>query len=60
MDPDLKKLLAAAIAKYDQMTPAERARHDYLQRRSFVRGMCPTSQSYEEWCEAVDRILPPI
>jgi len=59
MDPELKRKIAEAVMKYDRMTPAERARHDHEQRRSFVRGMCPDSQDYREWCAIVDRLLPP-
>lgn len=60
MDQELKTLIAQAVMKYDRMTPPERARHDYEQRRSFVRGMCPTSRDYGEWCAVVDRLLPPL
>lgn len=60
MDPELKQLIAEAVMKYDRMTPQQRARHDHEQRRSFVRGMCPTSRDYGEWCEIVDRLLPPL
>jgi len=59
MDPELKEMIARAVMKYDRMTPAERAKHDYEQRRSFVRGMCPSSRDYREWCTIVDRLLPP-
>lgn len=57
---DLTGLIAEARARYDAMTPAEKATHDYEQRRSFVRGMCPGRYNYEKWCIAVDRLLPPM
>ena len=71
-DPNYLKQLAqqamADIAKIDPtgvndrphrqhvMTPKE----IYEQRRSFVRGMCPSHRDYKEWCEAVDRLMPPL
>ena len=58
MEPSLKILIAEAVMKYDRMTPAERARHDHEQRRSFVRGMCPDNRDYGDWCAIVDRLLP--
>lgn len=58
-DQDLKELIAQAQARYDALSPEEKARHNYEQRRSFVRGMCPDNRDYEQWCAMVDRILPP-
>lgn len=60
MEPELKQRIAEAVMKYDRMTPAERAKHDHEQRRSFVRGMCPDSCDYGEWSAIVDRLLPPL
>jgi len=57
---DLTDLIRAAQAKYDAMTPEEKAWHDHEQRRSFVRGMCPSKRDYNEWCETVDRLIPPL
>lgn len=37
---DLAKLLEAAKARVDAMTPAERAEMHQAQRESWVRGMC--------------------
>src|ERR1700749_90896 len=59
----LLQLIADARARYDAMTPDQKARHDYEQRRSFVRGMCRMSATPEEKAEydkAVDRLLPPL
>lgn len=51
------KLLAMIeAAKRHEMTPEER----YEQRRSFVRGMCPWNRDFDEYCKAVDRLLPPL
>lgn len=58
-DAELRDLVAQAVAKYDAMTPEEKADHDYAQRRSFARGMCPSNRDYAEWCKVVDRLLPP-
>lgn len=52
-DPELLALIERA--KSHVMSPAER----YEQRRSFVRGMCPSKRDYTEWCAEVDRLLPP-
>jgi hypothetical protein len=57
---DLTELVKQAKDRYDAMTPADKANHDYEQRRSFVRGMCPSKRDYNEWCEVVDRVLPPM
>lgn len=52
--PELLALLERA--KNHVMTPEE----VYEQRRSFVRGMCPSNRDYGEWCEQVDRLIPPL
>lgn len=54
-----QKLVAEAQARYDALPPEQRAAHDYEQRRSWVRGMCPFRTDYAEWCKVVDRVLPP-
>jgi hypothetical protein len=51
-DPKLLELIERA--KNHVMSPFE----IYMQRRSFVRGMCPSNRDYAEWCKAVDRLLP--
>ena len=53
-NPDLLALIERA--KHHKMTPEEA----YAQRRSFVRGMCPSNRDYAEWCAAVDQHLPPL
>ena len=57
--PDLDALIKQAVAAYKAMSPEDKADHDYEQRRSFVRGMCPSKRDYAEYCAAVDRLLPP-
>lgn len=57
-EAEFRELVAAAQARYESMTPSEKLRHDYMQRRSFARGMCPTARDYEEWCERVDEVMP--
>lgn len=58
-EAELQELIAGARARYDAMTPEQKAAHDYEQRRSFARGMCPDNRDYAEWCKVVDRVLPP-
>ena len=36
-EADLKKLVEAARARYAAMSRSDKLRHDYMQRRSFVR-----------------------
>lgn len=52
-------LLAEANARFDALSPQQQEEHRYEQRRSFVRGSCPSNQDFKEWCKMVDRILPP-
>ncbi len=59
-DAELKELVASAVARYNALSPEKKAAHDYEQRRSFVRGMCPFDTDYADWCARVDRILPPL
>ena len=57
--PQLNVLIKQAVAAYAAMSPEDKMDHDYEQRRSFVRGMCPSKRDYAEYCAAVDRLLPP-
>lgn len=59
-EAELKRLVARAQARYDALSPREKAEHDHEQRRSYVRGMCPDNRNYAEWCKMVDRIIPPL
>ena len=59
-ETEFKELVAKAVAAYDALTPEQKADHDYEQRRSFTRGMCPSKRDYTEWCASVDRLLPPL
>lgn len=56
---DIMEMVREAQARYDALSPEQKAAHDYEQRRSFVRGMCPESQDLNEWSKIVDRLLPP-
>lgn len=55
---ELRALADKARAAYEAMTPSQKLRHDYMQRRSFVRGMCPSHRNYEEYCAGVDKRMP--
>ena len=57
---NINDLIREARARYNAMSPEQRAAHDYEQRRSFVRAMCPSHRDYDDWCKAVDHILPPL
>ena len=57
---NIETLLKEAVARVSAMTPAERAIMDYEQRRSFVRGMCPSDRDYDQWCAQVEVILPAV
>lgn len=53
-DADLLAFIDSA--RNHVMTPNER----YEQRRSFLRGMCPSHRDYADWCAQVDKHLPPL
>jgi hypothetical protein len=55
----LNDLLQQSIARYAALSPEEKAAHDYEQKRSFAKGMCPDSQNYEDWCKRIDETMPP-
>lgn len=57
-EAELKQLVIAAQARYDALSPSQKLRHDYMQRRSFVRGMCPEERDYDAWCDRVDDSMP--
>ena len=57
-ESDLKELVARAQAHFDSLTPSQRLRHRYMQKRSFIRGMCPSKSDFKTHCEAVERIMP--
>lgn len=54
-----QKLVAEARERYDALPLEQKIAHDYEQRRSFMRGMCPFRRDYAEWCKVVDQALPP-
>lgn len=57
---DLMEMVREAQRKYEALSPEDKAAHDYEQRRSFVRGMCPGDKDINEWSKGVDRLLPPM
>jgi hypothetical protein len=57
-ESELQALIDTAEARYQALSPSARLRHDYMQRRSFVRGMCPSNRDFAEHCRSVDKILP--
>src|SRR5262245_20169504 len=57
---DLLGLLQEANKRYNALSPQQKAAHDHEQRRSWMRGMCPSNRNYDEWCKEVDRLLPPL
>lgn len=58
-DQTLIEQITKAVAAYKAMSPEDKMDHDYEQRRSFVRGQCPSNRNYIDWCGLVDEILPP-
>lgn len=57
-EDELKDLVVKAQAVYDALPPSAKLRHDYMQRRSFVRGMGPEERDYQSWCDQVDDAMP--
>lgn len=55
----IARMVKEARSVYDAMTPEQKSDHDHEQRRSFIRGSCPSNRDYEEWCRVVDEFLPP-
>lgn len=58
MGLSLPELVKKAQAAYDAMTPSQKLRHDYMQRRSFARGMCAGKTNYETHCANVEKLMP--
>ena len=48
-------MIAGALKAYELLPPELRAPHTRKQRRSFLRGMCPSHWDYEAWCRHVDK-----
>jgi hypothetical protein len=55
---ELLDLAAKAQSAYDAMTPSQKLRLDYMQRRSFARGMAPWKTNFTSYCAAVDEMMP--
>lgn len=56
-EEELKRLIAEAQARYDALSPEQKAIHDRDQRRSFVRGMLPDEVPPEEVRRRVEAML---
>lgn len=59
MNETLQEKIDLAKAAWEKMTPSEKLRSRYEQRRSFARGMCPDDKDYLAHCIHVDRVNPP-
>ena len=55
---ELRELAAEAIAAYNALTPSQKLRHDYMQRRSFARGMGASATPHDIHCANVDKHMP--
>ena len=42
VDTDLGVLIREAVARYEAMTPGQKAAHDQAQKESWIRAMKPT------------------
>lgn len=58
MSDPLKEMIEKASAITKAFNASERLRHDYMQRRSFARGMCPRNRDFVEHCKSVDELMP--
>lgn len=56
---ELRRLIEKAEAAYNSLSPSGKLRHRYEQRRSFAKGMCPSSRDYAEFAAKIDESLPP-
>lgn len=58
MSRDLAALVARATAAYDALSPSQKLRHRYMQRRSFARGMASSRGDYVAHCARVEEKMP--
>lgn len=58
LSQDIAELVARANAHFAALSPSQKLRHRYMQRRSFARGMCSSSTPYETHCAGVDARMP--
>lgn len=58
-DDKLMRLIHEANARFEALSPEEQVNLLYEQKRSFVRGMCPSKRDLKEWSNMVDKLLPP-
>lgn len=57
-EADLKELVNRACAAFDALSPSQKLRHQYMQKRSFVRGMGSSKTPYDVHCANVDKLMP--
>lgn len=55
---DLNEMIKRACAAFDALSPSEKLRHRYMQRRSFARGMGSDTTPHEVHCAEVDKRMP--
>lgn len=55
---DLDALVKRVQANFDALSPSQKLRHRYMQKRSFARGMCSRSTPYDVHCANVDHLMP--
>jgi hypothetical protein len=55
---ELRRLAAEASDRYRAMPASQRLRHDYMQRKSFAKGMASDASDYEKHCHRVDERMP--
>jgi hypothetical protein len=51
-------LVARSLAAFAKLTPSQKLRHRYMQRRSFARGACSNTTPYATHCANVDARMP--
>lgn len=54
-----KEAAESMTVYFKAMSPSEKAAFDHEIKRALLRGHCHPSRNYRQWCEAVDRALPP-
>lgn len=57
-EAELKDLATKAHATYNALSSSQKLRHDYMQRRSFARGMCPDNRDFVDHCMHIDEVMP--
>lgn len=55
---DLQELVKRAVAVFDALSPSQKLRHRYMQRRSMARGSGSDTTSHDVHCAAVEQRMP--